>query len=530
MLSVAVHLRIRQAGSNEAQHHVKLLKGGAGKRNGTLKQSKTLRNLYAVRRFSSSAMKYATLANKINQRTVTGSQKMRWQRSIIKPFHTSSKLAKEDYYQMLGVNRGATADEIKKAYRTLAMKYHPDRNPDPVTQEKFKSITEAYTVLSDENKRRTYDQFGEEGVNSGFGGAGGMGGMSAEEIFAQMFGGGFPGGAGGFGESPFGDAFGMGGMGGQMEKRTPDIEHVINVTLEDVFAGKTAFVDFTKQVNCGTCRGSGAKPPHKPAKCSACRGTGTRVVTRQMGGMIQQSVGECPACHGQGETIAAGHKCTDCHGNKVVPKSTRLTVNVPKGVRSGETIVFPGEANQHPGATTGDVRVHIEVKPHPLFKRLKNDDLLIEQTISVGQAFSGFEFTIQTLDRRLLVVRETFGKPNSKIIKPNAIKMIPNEGLPSRSSGRRGNLYVRFKVDFPDAPLINPDAVASLSKEIRQTSHIPTAASPALPTGSIQSHIMDAPAGFVPEEEVQEARQRSRSSRKSRASNQGGQEAQCAQM
>jgi DnaJ family protein A protein 2 len=313
-----------------------------------------------------------------------------------------------------------------------------------------------------------------------------------------------------------------------MEKRTPDIEHVISVTLEDIYAGRTVPVDFTKQVNCGTCRGSGAKPPHKPTKCTACRGTGTRVMTRQMGGMIQQSVGECPACHGQGETIPSGHKCTDCHGNKVVPKSVRLTVNIPKGARSGETVVFPGEANQHPGATTGDVRVHIEVKPHPLFKRLKNDDLLVEQPISLTNALSGYEFTIQTLDRRLLVIRETAGKPGSKIVKPDSIKMIPNEGLPSRSSGRRGNLYVKFKVDFPDVPLVNPEAVGPLSREIRQTSHIPTAESPALPPGTTQCNLMDPPSGFVPEIETQETRQR-KSSRKSRAGPQG-QEAQCAQM
>lgn len=445
-------------------------------------------------------------------------------------FHTSNRVAKEDFYQILGVNRGASQDEIKKAYRTLAMKYHPDRNPEPASQEKFKSITEAYTVLSDENKRRTYDQFGEEGVNSGFGGMGGMGGMSAEEIFAQMFGGGFPGGGGAgaeFGESPFGEWGGMGG--GRVEKRTPDMEHVIPVTLEDLFSGKTTFIDYTKQVNCGTCRGSGAKPPHKPTKCSACRGTGTRVITRQFGpGMMQQSVGECPTCHGAGEIVAAAHKCTDCHGNKVVSKSHRLTVNIPRGARPNETIVFSGEANQHPGATTGDVRVYLDVKPHPLFKRLKNDDLLVEHPISLANALSGFEFTIQTLDKRLLVVREAFGKPGSHIIKPGAIKMIPNEGMPSRTTGRRGNLYIRFKVDFPEGPLINPETVVPLSKASRQTSPIPTGPQAPLPAGTSAANIVDAPSSFVPEEEPTSDRPK-RSSR--RRTQQGqGQEAQCAQM
>lgn len=440
-------------------------------------------------------------------------------------FHSSSVPAskKEDFYTILGVSRSSTPDEIKKSYRKLAMQYHPDRNPDPSAQDKFKSITEAYTVLSDENKRRTYDQFGEEGVNQGFGAHGGMGGMSAEEIFSQMFGGGFPGGMGGMG----GDFGGFGGMGGQMEKRTPDMEHVISVTLEDVFAGKSTHIEFTKQVNCGTCRGSGAKPPHKPTKCSACRGSGQRVITRQMGGMIQQSIGECPTCHGAGETIPAGHKCSDCHGHKVTSKNQRLNINIPKGAKNGDVLNFPGEANQHPGATTGDVRVHIDVKPHPIFKRLKNEDLLVEQTISLGNALSGYEFTIQTLDKRLLVVRDLYGKVGSKVISPGTIKMIPNEGLPNRA-GRRGNLYIRFKVDFPDGAMINPETLAPALKEARQTAHIPTTASPAPPPGTTTVTLQDVPKSFTPEEEV--AAQQKRQKRRSSSNQGGGQEAQCAQM
>jgi len=475
----------------------------------------------------SHATKYS-FANMMRHSVPTGGRAGRSTFPGSKSFHSSAKVSKEDYYQILGVGRSASADEIKKAYRTLAMKYHPDRNPDPVAQEKFKTITEAYTVLSDENKRRTYDQFGEEGVNSGFGAHGGMGGMSAEEIFAQMFGGGFPGagGAGGF-ESPFGE---WSGMGQKMEKRTPDMEHVVSVTLEDLYTGKTAHIDYTKTVNCGSCRGSGAKPPHKPTKCSACRGTGTRVVTRQMGGMIQQSVGECPTCHGHGETVAAGHKCTECHGAKVTSKNTRLNVNIPKGAKLGETIVFPGEANQHPGATTGDVRVMIDIKPHPLFKRLKNDDLVVEQSISLSNALSGYEFTIQTLDKRLLVVRETFGKSGAKIITPNSIKMIPNEGMPSRTTGRRGNLYIRFKVEFPQGPLINPEAIGSLMKETRQTSHIPTTSSPALPPGVTPVSLTDVPTSFVLEEEPVGHTGRRSSSRRTRPNQSQAQEAQCAQM
>lgn len=337
-----------------------------------------------------------------------------------------------------------------------------------------------------------------------------------------MFGGGFGGGPGGFGESPFGGWGGMGG--GPVEKRTPDMEHIVAVSLEDVFAGKSTNIEFSKQVNCGTCRGTGAKPPHKPTKCSACKGTGTRVSMRQMGGMIQQSVSECPVCHGHGETIAAGHKCTDCHGAKVTSKNTRLTVNIPKGAKSGDTINFPGEANQHPGAQTGDVRVIIDVRPHPVFKRLKNDDLLIDQKISLANALSGFEFTIQTLDKRLLVVREMAGK--SQIIHPGAIKMIPGEGLPSKS-GRRGNLYIRFKVEFPQTPMVAQASIDSFMKETKSTSFIPDASSPAPPPSTTTVNLSEVPSSFSPEEETGSA-SRSRSSRRAKQSQ--GQEAQCAQM
>lgn len=315
-------------------------------------------------------------------------------------------------------------------------------------------------------------------------------------------------------------------MGGGMEKRTPDMEHVISVTLEDIYAGKTTSLEFNKQVNCGTCRGSGAKPPHKPTKCSSCRGTGTRVVTRQMGGMIQQSVGKCPSCHGEGETIASGHKCTDCHGDKVTNKHTRLNVNIPRGAKSGDTIVFPGEANQHPGAQTGDVRVIVDVRPHPLFKRLKNDDLLIEQRISLANALSGFEFTVQTLDKRLLVVREIAGK--GRIVQPDSLKVIPGEGMPSKS-GRKGNLYIRFKVDFPQGTMMPQSTIEALMKETRSTAFVPDASSPDVPPGTTPVNLGDVPSSFTPEEETPSAGAYRKSNRRSRQQSQG-QEAQCAQM
>ncbi|XP_049847828.1 uncharacterized protein LOC126304697 isoform X2 [Schistocerca gregaria] len=430
-------------------------------------------------------------------------------------FHTSSACRnKKDYYEILGLSRNASKDEIKKAYRKLAMKYHPDRNSDPSSQEKFKLISEAYSVLSDDKKRQIYNQFGEEGV-SGFGSAGPMGGMSPEEIFAQMFGGGFPG-----AENPFVNF-------SSEEKFTQDIDHVVSVSLEDLYNGKDITIEHVRKVICGTCNGKGAKPPYSPQVCSVCNGTGQRVTTRHLGGMYQQTINQCNACYGKGETIPSSHLCTECGGSKIVSRVVRKSINIPRGSRSGEAIVYPGESHQVPGAKSGDLRIWIEAKPHPVFKRLKNDGLLVEHTLPLTNALSGYEFGIKTLDGRQLILREVSG--SGKVIKPGTIKMIPGEGMPSRKTGYSGNLYVRFNVEFPDAYMLPSESVKSLSTLLKQVSFVPKAEKLTdLPPGATLARVVEAPPGVVLEEEVSDIpnsgkRRRSRTSHSS-------QEQQCTQM
>ena len=267
-------------------------------------------------------------------------------------YHTSKAVRGDDYYALLGVDRNASKDDIKKAYRKLAMTYHPDRNPDPAAQEKFKKISAAYGVLSDESKRQTYDQFGSEAVDQ----MGGMGDMNPEDLFKDIFsqfgggwGGGGPFGGGGHPGEDFGDMFG--GFGGgprrrEQVKRTPDIDQILQVDLAELYNGTTLKIEYPRKQLCGTCNGSGAKPPHKPTKCTSCKGTGQRVETRSFGNMIHQSVAECRSCDGTGEVLQAQHKCNECGGNKIVKKTKRLNVVVDKGARDGDVLLFPREANE----------------------------------------------------------------------------------------------------------------------------------------------------------------------------------------
>lgn len=432
-------------------------------------------------------------------------------------FHTSSSPL-SDYYEILGVGRNASKDEIKKAYRKLAMTYHPDKNPSPEASEKFKNISQAYSVLGDDKKRQAYDQFGEAGVN-GFGGGDPMGGMSPEDIFNEMFGGGF-GGFGGF--DPFGGGVGQGGK--VKIRRTEDIDHVVKVSLEDIYNGKTITLEYDRNTLCGTCHGSGAQPPHKPKKCSTCHGTGQRKKVQRFGNMISQTVGACEPCNGTGELIDKAHQCTSCHGKKVLKKRRILTVNIDKGILPGEVLVYPGEADQYPEAESGDVRVHIEVKPHSTFKRLKNDDLLMEYNIPLEKALGGFTMSITHLDGRVLWIKET-QDGNRRIIKPGAVKMIPNEGMKSRYNDRRGNLYIKFNVEFPDAPFLKPEALESLLANSNQSKTTSSSSSSVeKPNGAVEVYLSNTSKQNFDEERAQShSRQRSR-----RDSQQ--EQPQCAQM
>ncbi|KAF2772061.1 DnaJ-domain-containing protein [Teratosphaeria nubilosa] len=345
-------------------------------------------------------------------------------------------------YDTLGVSPDATEDQLKKAYRKLAMKHHPDKNNhSKESEEKFKEIGDAYGVLQDPEKRQLYDQYGKEGLEQG----GGMGGgMGAEDLFAQFFGGG----GGGFGGM-------FGGMGGGRDpgpKKARTIHHVHKVSLEDVYKGKVSKLALQKSVICSKCEGRGGKEGAVKT-CAGCNGQGMKTMMRQMGPMIQRFQTVCPDCNGEGESIREKDKCRQCNGKKTVIERKVLHVHVDRGVQSGTKIDFRGEGDQMPGVQPGDVQFEIDCKPHPRFQR-KGDDLFYHAEIDLLTALAGGAIYIEHLDDRWLTVEIMPGE----VISPGEVKVIRGQGMPSYRHHDFGNLYIQFDVKFPEKISGPPDS------------------------------------------------------------------------
>ncbi|HEY9192167.1 MAG TPA: molecular chaperone DnaJ [Methyloversatilis sp.] len=290
-------------------------------------------------------------------------------------------MAKRDFYDILGVNRDAGDEEIKKAYRKLAMKYHPDRNPDSKeAEEKFKEAKEAYEILSDGQKRAAYDQYGHAGVDPNMGGGGG----------GQGF--------GGFGDA-FGDIFGeifgnAGGRGGGRNGvyRGADLRYNLEITLEEAARGTDTRIRIPTMEDCGTCEGTGAKPGTQPVTCTTCKGAG-QVRMQQGFFSIQQT---CPKCHGTGKMVK--DPCGSCHGAGRVKGSKTLQVKIPSGIDEGDRIRLSGEGERgQGGGPAGDLYVQIHIKQHAVFQR-EGDDLHCEMPIGFATAALGGEIEIPTLD------------------------------------------------------------------------------------------------------------------------------------
>lgn len=342
-------------------------------------------------------------------------------------------VAETEYYDRLGVAPGVDEAALKKAYRKKALQLHPDKNP--AGAEEFKAVSEAYDVLSNPEKRELYDQYGKKGLEGG----GGMGGMDPGDLFSQLFGGG-------------GGMFGGRGRSGPRKGR--DLQHQIKVSLEELYVGKTTKIALQKHVICSKCEGRGGKAGSVKT-CAGCKGSGVKTIFRQMGPMVQQLQQTCSECQGNGESINPKDRCKECEGAKVVRERKVLEVHIEKGMRDGQTIVFRGEADQAPGVTPGDVEIVISEKPHPVFKR-KEDDLITEVEIDLVTALTGGVIPIEHLDQRALLVKVNPGE----VIKPNATKLVPGNGMPSPRFHTPGDLLISIKICFPDS--IPPEACPTL--------------------------------------------------------------------
>ncbi|MBC7833750.1 MAG: molecular chaperone DnaJ [Phycisphaerales bacterium] len=349
-----------------------------------------------------------------------------------------------DYYEILSIERTADGEEIKRAYRRMAMKFHPDRNPgDTAAEAKFKECAEAYEVLSDPSKKQRYDQFGHEGLR-GAGAAGhDFSRMNVNDIFSMfndIFGAG-----GGGGGSGFGGQRGSGGGGGGGIARGYDLETEVSITLEDVLGGAEREVEFTRLDLCEKCAGSGAKPGTTPIKCATCGGQG-RVTQSGLGGMFRM-VTACPACVGRGTVIK--EFCPECRGKGRQPKKRRLAVRIPAGIADGQAVRVRGEGEPPPPEQSpkgegvrGDLHVVVRVQSHEYYQR-HGEALIMEMPISFTQAALGADVEVPTVGggrHKLAIPRAT---------QHGATFRIAAQGLPELRSGRRGEMVVVAKIEIP---------------------------------------------------------------------------------
>jgi|APLak6261678615_1056124.scaffolds.fasta_scaffold00013_40 molecular chaperone DnaJ len=348
-------------------------------------------------------------------------------------------MSKRDYYEILEITKSASADEIKKAYRKMAIKYHPDKNPgDKASEEKFKEAAEAYEILSNPEKKQRYDQYGHAGVggNGGFGGGGGQGGfggMNMDDIFSQfgdIFGGHFGGGGG----------FGGGGRGGRRVNRGSNLRVKVKMTLEEIANGVEKKIKVNKYVACKPCSGSGAKNGSAHSTCSTCKGQGqvSRVTNTILGAM--QTTSTCPACGGDGKTIT--DKCPSCHGDGIVREEEVISINIPAGVAEGMQLSVAGKGNMGArNGVPGDMIVVIEEIEHEFLKR-DGLHLFYDHYISYTDAALGTQIEVPTIDGKAKVKIDA-GTQSGKVLRLKA------KGLPDINSYSRGDILVNINVWTP---------------------------------------------------------------------------------
>lgn len=353
---------------------------------------------------------------------------------------------KRDYYDVLGIPKSASKDDIKNAYRKLALQYHPDRNKAAGSEEKFKEISEAYAVLSDDEKRKRYDTYGHVGSEEVFRGSE----ANFDEIFKDMgFGGGFRdifeqifGSRTGFGgDVNRGDPFGFGFSFGGGRRKGQDLLYDLELSFEEVLRGRKEELELPKLEKCNSCGGSGAAAGTKPRKCSVCDGQGqTRRIYSQNRFSTFVSLEPCRTCQGQGEII--DKPCNVCSGSGNVKKNKKIKLEIPAGVEDGMTLQLSGEGQPSENGPPGDLLVRIHVKPHPLFERLEDGHMLYNLNLKFTDLALGTDVRVPTLDgqEKLRIPQGT---------QPNTILKIKGKGLPLYGAYGRGDLLARINIKIP---------------------------------------------------------------------------------
>jgi len=336
-------------------------------------------------------------------------------------------MAKKDFYEILGVNKSSSPEQIKSAYRKLAVKHHPDKNPgDKVSEDKFKEASEAYHILSDNERKQNYDNFGHAAFENGggrqSGGFGGFGGADISDIFEDFF----------------GDFGGSGrGRGRNSNNRGSDLRYDLSIILEEAFTGKKQDIKFSTTEKCNTCKGNGSKPGYSPDRCTVCGGNG-KVRSNQGFFTVQQT---CPQCAGSGDEIT--NPCNDCNGQGNKQASKKLSVTIPKGVNDGTKIRLAGkgEAGSR-GSSNGDLYLFINVSSHNLFKR-SDENLFFECPISIADAALSTTIEIPTIDGGKAKIKIPEGTQNGKQFR------LKGKGMPYMRGSGYGDLYVQINTEVP---------------------------------------------------------------------------------
>ncbi len=337
---------------------------------------------------------------------------------------------KRDFYEVLGLQKGASDDEIKKAYRECAKKYHPDLHPgDKECEEKMKEVNAAYEVLSDKEKKARYDQFGHAGVDPNYGAGGGnpfgQGGIDLDDIFSSFFGGGFGGRRSNRANAPM---------------RGSDVEISVNISFEEAAKGCKKTINYNCVTNCSDCHGTGAQPGTQPKTCSACGGTGKVTINQRTPFGVMQTQRTCDACHGRGKIIET--PCKKCGGSGKQRKGKSVDVTIPAGIKDQQILNVGGRGNAGTnGGPSGDLHVYVNVRPHPVFER-RGDDVWCELPITFAQAALGADVIVPTLDGKV-----TYSVHEGT--QPGDIFKLKGKGIQHLNGRGRGDQYVRMTVEIP---------------------------------------------------------------------------------